>query len=1200
MTTDPLQPLMDALRSAWPQADPSSLVTVADQLLRGQAATLGASTASLTFGQGNDFRDATVTIGNIVGGNMTTTNLTINFSQSINPQAAILQQLLYHHESATIFANRLDGFVGREAEIVEIRDNLAKVMPSGGYITITAQAGEGKSSVIAQMVSQDGPDQAAFHFIALTPGREYQLSLLRPIVARLILKHGLPTTYFPGESYPAMRDYFHSVLRQLSERGIQDVIYIDGLDQLEAEADGTRDLSFLPNSPPPGIVLVLGTRPDDTLHPLEGKKVQVEYRLPHLSYPDFQHLLMHQGVVTPAAHQLYTALQGNAFYLGLIVQELKAGPIADLDAFVERISDNPDNLFGFTINRLRRADRTLWKDVLQLMLTLLLVAQEPLGIAAIRHLLDAEDGDVRTALQRLGGLVAQDSEGRSFLYHLKVREYLQEDPAQPEQSFVVSQGQIEIWHRKLTAWCVRDASDIVRIWDDTTGLEQTRRWYARQHYVTHLILGKQWDQLGQVINDGTYGRHKRRFDPSTHLYTRDLDQARDAAVEAQDLVNLWRWSLLRVSLTSQIDAWPDELFVALVHLGREGEALNRAELLSDSGRKVEVLAQLAPLFDVATAQRIWDRAHTAATAIIHVGSRTRALFHLAAAQIQAGLWDNASTTAAAITDAENRARILCDLAEAQAESQHPGAAATFALAAATIDSLPYDSQRPSALFRLAAAQSQTQHPDAAATFALAAATIDAIDNQRARAYALSILAAAQSQAQHPDATATFALAAATTDAIDNQRARNYALSTLAAAQVKAGLWTEAQTTAAAITDEVYHARALSALAKAQTKAGLWTEAQTTAFTINIKVNSAYALRDLAQAQAKAGLWAEAQTIATIINHETVRVSALCQLAGTQTEAQHPDATATFALVAATIDSLPYDSQRSSALSTLAAAQAQARHPDAAATFDLATTATAAITNTREHASVLSHLAAAQIQAGLWDDASTTAAAITDAENRAHVLCDLAEAQAEAQHPGAAATFALAAATIDVLPYDSQRPSALFRLAAAQSQAQHPDAAATFALVTATTDTITDVFIRAGALMDLARVQAQAQHPDAAATFALAAATTDAIPNILMRSASRQRLAVFQAETGFRWEATIGTDDDRARAASLSALHSALSEAGSIPAVRQSVMAVWRGTTTRTELLTLAAIAHPLLSTDPDLGQEIVAAFAWVDDQLREE
>jgi hypothetical protein len=70
MTPDPLQSMIDALRSTWPQADPSSLAPVAEQLLHALSGTLGTSTASLTFGQDNNFSHAVVMIGNIVGGNV--------------------------------------------------------------------------------------------------------------------------------------------------------------------------------------------------------------------------------------------------------------------------------------------------------------------------------------------------------------------------------------------------------------------------------------------------------------------------------------------------------------------------------------------------------------------------------------------------------------------------------------------------------------------------------------------------------------------------------------------------------------------------------------------------------------------------------------------------------------------------------------------------------------------------------------------------------------------------------------------------------------------------------------------------------------------------------------------------------------------------------------------------------------------------
>jgi hypothetical protein len=62
-----------------------------------------------------------------------------------------------------------------------------------------------------------------------------------------------------------------------------ELIIIDGLDQLEKEHTGWRDLSFLPPDPPSGIVFVLGTRPDDTLKPLELKKPQVQFKLPEMS-----------------------------------------------------------------------------------------------------------------------------------------------------------------------------------------------------------------------------------------------------------------------------------------------------------------------------------------------------------------------------------------------------------------------------------------------------------------------------------------------------------------------------------------------------------------------------------------------------------------------------------------------------------------------------------------------------------------------------------------------------------------------------------------------------------------------------------------------------------------------------------------------------------------------------------------------------
>src|SRR5207245_2863865 len=111
------------------------------------------------------------------------------------------------------------------------------------------------------------------------PGPDHQVGLLRNLMARLILKYDLSDLYVASESRAALRDYFPKVLQEIIAKGRQEVIFLDGLDQLEDEQSGTRDLSFLPNNPPPGIVFVLGTRPNDTLRPLELLKPHYEYKL---------------------------------------------------------------------------------------------------------------------------------------------------------------------------------------------------------------------------------------------------------------------------------------------------------------------------------------------------------------------------------------------------------------------------------------------------------------------------------------------------------------------------------------------------------------------------------------------------------------------------------------------------------------------------------------------------------------------------------------------------------------------------------------------------------------------------------------------------------------------------------------------------------------------------------------------------------
>ncbi|KPV52087.1 hypothetical protein SE17_17520, partial [Kouleothrix aurantiaca] len=145
-------------------------------------------------------------------------------------RAARMRDLCHNH--ADFIADRLSSFVGRAAELAAIRERIETVQPDGGYVTITGQAGQGKSSIIARLVHDVGITTVAHHFIPFTPRPDHQVGLLRDLMAQLILKHDLSDHYVAPESRPALRDYFVTLLRTLSEQGRQEVIYIDGLDQL--------------------------------------------------------------------------------------------------------------------------------------------------------------------------------------------------------------------------------------------------------------------------------------------------------------------------------------------------------------------------------------------------------------------------------------------------------------------------------------------------------------------------------------------------------------------------------------------------------------------------------------------------------------------------------------------------------------------------------------------------------------------------------------------------------------------------------------------------------------------------------------------------------------------------------------------------------------------------------------------------------
>jgi len=781
-----------------------------------------------------------------------------------------LKALIIDHSG--FIQSRLESFVGREQELATIRQHINTLLSTGGYLTIIGQAGQGKSSIIARLVQDSCPNVVVHHFIPFNPGPDHQVSLLRDLMAQLILKHELSDYYVASESRPALRDFFPKVLDAIAAKGAQEVIFIDGLDQLKEDADGERDLSFLPDNPPQGIVFVLGTRPNETLQPLELRKPHHPYHLAGLTRHDFDLILQHRSApLEPGlADRFYKVMGENALYLDLIAKELAQAGATRPEELIERIADDPENIFTLTTTRLKR-HAVAWREVLKPLLGVLLVAREPLTGRQLRAILDLDDERLREGIARLGGLVADDGRKRYSLFHLKLYDYLRQDEQRPHKEYIFATDEEEGWHNTVARWCER--GDLSLIWEDTRHdpVERGRREYARKHYITHLYLSHEWQQpqkqrLFEALDTVQYGQAKIRDDPSTHSYTRDLDLGRQATMwegwtieEGMALLpRLWQYTLLRSSLTSRADRYPEEAFRLLVLLGRKQEALGLAELLTDRAKKVRILQRIAEqLREQATEETEWlellMRAGEVARTIQDRSEQAEALSALGTALAQAQQWTEAERVITTIQDRSEQAEALSALGTALAQVQQwTEAERVWEQAERVITTIQDRSEQAGALSALGTALAQVQQ------WTEAERVIGTIQDRSERAWALRELGTALAQVQQ------WTEAERVIGTIQDRSEQAEALNALSTALAQVQQWTEAERVIGTIQDYYKQAEALEELGTALAQAQQWTEAERVIGTIQNRSERAWALRELGTAMASAY---EFEQLLHVIQHE---------------------------------------------------------------------------------------------------------------------------------------------------------------------------------------------------------------------------------------------------------------------------------------------------------------------------------------------
>jgi hypothetical protein len=498
-------------------------------------------------------------------------------------------------------------------------------------------------------------------------------------------------------------DAFNRVVREplevLYHDGLnqQVIILVDALDEALVYSGATKIPSLLTQveTLPTGVRFVLTSRPEiDVLRPLRRAQPQ-ELKLTSgvgltQSLQDVHMYLLDALEKNPALERKLTSdlsrqtlikgikekSDGNFLYVRYLLNMLLEQQEQINLTLLSTLPKGLDGIYLEFLERLVKHDPLSWGKEYAAILGTLAVAQVTLSEAQLADFIGRAQTELRDILKRLHQLLDVDetlpaSQRTYAIYHRSFIDFLL-DEDRSEEFWCEAKKE----HLRLADWC--EKGNLSNIWEDAkySPGEQGRREYSRKYYITHLYQAQEWQRLFEVLDEKQYGQGKMRHDPSTHTYTQDLDLGRKATIwegwtvaEGVSLLpHLWQYTLLRCSLTSRADRYPEEAFRLLILLGRKQEALGLAELLTDPARKERVLDHIAEqLRELASQESEWleilMRAGEVARMIQDSFQQTKVLAELGTALAQTGQWALAEHVIGTIQGSYWQARALRQLAK---------------------------------------------------------------------------------------------------------------------------------------------------------------------------------------------------------------------------------------------------------------------------------------------------------------------------------------------------------------------------------------------------------------------------------------------------------------------------------------------------------------------------------------------------------
>ncbi len=221
-------------------------------------------------------------------------------------------------------------FVGRTEELAAIAGHLDG--EDARPLVVAGGGGTGKSALLAEALRRaqhDHPDAAVvYRFVGATAASSEGRALLQGLCQELARRAGADETAVPSDYQELVADLRQRLEGMGADRPL--VVFLDSLDQL-SPSQGARGLAWLPVSVPAGVRMVVSTRPEDTLTPLQKRGAPIT-ELGPMPQGDGADLLRrwlleaHRTLQRDQEQEVlgkFEASGGNPLYLQLAFQEAR-------------------------------------------------------------------------------------------------------------------------------------------------------------------------------------------------------------------------------------------------------------------------------------------------------------------------------------------------------------------------------------------------------------------------------------------------------------------------------------------------------------------------------------------------------------------------------------------------------------------------------------------------------------------------------------------------------------------------------------------------------------------------------------------------------------------------------------------------------------------------------------------------------------